>query len=185
MNIPDEYKVKLTMEFMSQFFHELHDIFGTSLTPSGGPDYYKNRLGWEWALKSACEKCNCPEFYQYYTNLPLKDLKELDNILCDRFAELKLVLPIGVDILDFIALHTRYKKEELDICPACGRINSKSYMKEFPGVFRDKNYYCIWCVRRLGIGGCEPIGENMEAHQNRYEAEKEIRSQQNKILRYC
>lgn len=36
MNIPDEYKVKLTMEFMSQFFHELHDIFGTSLTPSGG-----------------------------------------------------------------------------------------------------------------------------------------------------
>lgn len=185
MSIPGEYKTKLTMEFMSQFFSELHNIFGISLTPSGGPDYYKNKLGWEWALKSACEKCNWSEFYRYYASLPLEELKELDSILCDRFAELKLAFPVGVDTRDFVSMYTIYKKDELDWCLGCGRIHPKSYMKEFPGVCREKNYFCIWCINRLGIGGCEPIGENIQAHQNRYEAEKEIQSQQNKTLRYC
>lgn len=161
--MPQEYKDKLTLEFIEQFQYELHMIYGLSLDQFVSDSPLLNcqgTQGWDVAFRLACEKTNNQELYDYYASLSWDKADHFDEKIINMFLKTAIMLPYNMNMFNLIVEKTRYNKDDIGYCEVCGRIYPKKFLEtkiEESDMWRGEVVICKHCI-------CQRDSQNKNAN---------------------
>lgn len=142
-NMPEEIKVMVTKEFLTEFRNQIFRIekgIGLNTFLEDGMWNIEGTSGWDTAFGIACLNTKNEKLLNYYDSLPWYDSDLFDGIITDMMVENHLILGT---MSDFIKEKLELNEDEYAFCGTCGNWYPKELLDKTDE--DDESYYMYIC----------------------------------------